>query len=186
MGAGAAARPSDPLRGRPASHVQLVTALLGELQRRDPDGSLIAAASDVAQAAELAASGVLDPSVLWLEQLGAFYDSDGVRRLLGRGGAPVSRQAVSKRKGLLALTTGSGRVVYPAVQFRDRLLAPGMDQVLDALPEALVSRWTVASWLVSPEAALAGERPIDLLFDGEQAVAAVVAAARRWAGQLAA
>lgn len=186
MQSGAAARQAAQLRGRPASHVRLVTALLGELERRDPDGSLIAAASDIGLAAELAASGVLDPSVLWVEHLGPFYDSDGVRRLLSRGDSPVSRQAVSKRRGLLALTTGSGRVVYPAVQFRDRVLASGLDQVLEVLPESLVSRWTVASWLVSPDRDLDGERPIDLLFDGEHAVAAVVTAARRWAGQLAA
>ncbi len=40
--------------------------------------------------------------------LGPVYDVDGVARLIG-GAAPVTRQAVSKRR-LLALKTGSGRV----------------------------------------------------------------------------
>ena len=91
---------------------------------------------------------------------------------------------MSKRRGLLALTTGSGRVVYPRFQFRDGAPLPGLDRVLAELPESLVSRWTVASWLVSPSSEFAGARPVDLLADG--AVVAVVTAARRWASDLAA
>jgi hypothetical protein len=104
--------------------------------------------------------------------------------MLGRNGEPVSRQAVSKRKGLLALTTGSGRVVYPTMQFLpDRRPVDGMQEVLEAVPEALLSRWTLASWLVSDNPELDGERPIDLLADGHAGV--VVDAARRWADALA-
>ena len=98
----------------------------------------------------------------------------------------MSRQAVHKRKGLLALTTGSGRVVYPAFQFRGRILAPGLARVLEELPGDRVSRWTVASWLVSPEADLGGEAPIEVLFDADPAgVDAVARVARAWAGDLA-
>src|SRR4051794_12904884 len=103
-----------------ATHRQLATAVLERLARLDPDGSRLAAA-DADQAAELAVAQIFDPSIRWVEDLGAFYDVEGVRRLLTRTGTDwISRQAVSKRKGLLALTTGSGRVVYPAMQFRDR------------------------------------------------------------------
>ena len=90
-----------------------------------------------------------------------------------------------KRKGLLALRTGSGRMVYPALQFLGRTLAPGLDRVLEALSEDRVSRWTVASWLVSAEADLGGEAPIDVLFDADPAgVDAVVRVARAWAQDL--
>jgi hypothetical protein len=171
---------------RIGTHERLAEAFLLEMTRRDPDGSRLAAAIDVDQAATLAADTVLDPGVAWVEALGAFYDTDAIRRLLGRDSGPVSRQAVHKRKGLLALTTGSGRTVYPAFQFRGRTLAPGLDRVLEALPEDRVSRWTVASWLVSPEADLGGEAPIDVLLDSDPAgVDAVVRVARAWAADLA-
>ena len=129
---------------------------------------------------------MLDTRAQWTEQIGPFYATETVRALLG-GDAPVSRQAVYKRRGLLALATGSGQIVFPVAQFRGRRLAPGLDRVLAALPGELVSRWTVASWLFSPEVALAGERPVDVLFDGDEAaINAVVTIARRWSAQLAA
>lgn len=127
----------------------------------------------------------LVPDSSW-EQLGAFYDTAAVRSLLGREGRPVTRQAMNKRVGLLALTTGSGQVVYPAFQFRGRRLVHGLDQVLSELPERLVSRWTLASWLVTPAPDLGGERPIDVLFDeGQGGVDAVVLVAGNWAAKLA-
>ncbi len=170
----------------PASHRAFAAQLLAELSLRDPDGSRLAAA-DPAQAAALAADRMLDPSVSWSEQLGACYDVEGVRQLLARGGQPISRQAVHKRRGLLALTTGSGKVVYPAFQFAGRSPLAGLERVLDVLRPELVSRWTVASWLVSPEGELAGERPIDVLSRGDgDSVERVVAVAENWSAALAA
>jgi hypothetical protein len=171
--------------GAVAGHHALLVSFVRELEKRDPDGTLLGEA-DLQQAAALAADRILDSSLLWVKQLGAFYDTEGVRTLLARGREPVSRQAVSKRKSLLALTTGSGRVVYPAFQFQGRTPISGLDKVLEVLPETLVSRWTVASWLTSPEVALDGERPIDVLANdgpaGRQRVAEVAA---RWSAQLA-
>jgi hypothetical protein len=172
-------------RSAPHSHERFATSLLDELARRDPDGSRLQASA--ADAVALVADQVLATAALWEEQLGAFYDTDGVRQLLARGGEPVSRQAVHKRRGLLALRTGSGQTVYPAFQFRGRALAPGLDRVLDLLPSDLVSGWTVASWLVSPEAELEGEHPVEVLFTGpDAAVDRVVTAAAHWAARLAA
>jgi hypothetical protein len=55
------------------------------------------------------------------------------------------------------------------------------------VPEALVSRWTLASWLVGPDAELDGERPIDVLQEGApEGRTVLLAAARRWAAALAA
>lgn len=179
-------------QGRPAFqrhsplHLAITNRFLAELDKRDPDGSLLDSSTDVSQAATLAADQVLDPSLLWVKHLGAFYDTDAVRSLLARDGKPVSRQAVNQREGLLALTTGSGRVVYPAFQFHGRRPVRGLDRVLNELPESLVSRWTLASWLIAPEHELEDERPIDVLFDEEPgSLDAVVRAARNWAAQLA-
>ena len=68
---------------RLGTHERLAAAFLLEMTRRDPDGTRVAAAVDVDQAAALAADTVLDPGVAWVEALGAFYDTDAVRRLLG-------------------------------------------------------------------------------------------------------
>lgn len=92
----------------------------------------------------------------------------------GRAGGPVSRQAVSKRHGLLALTTGPGRVVHPTAQLHGST----------TLPEHLVARWTVASWPASEQADLHDQAPAHLLREG--VAAPVIAAVRRWTVALAA
>lgn len=125
-----------------------------------------------------------DPSVRWLAHLGGFYDALAVPSLLGPEGQPVIVDAVSEHKDLMALTTGSGKVIYPAFQFRGRQISPGLGRVLAEVPESL-SRWTLASWLMSAESDLEGARPIDVLFDqGPAGADAVVDAARAWAAQL--
>jgi len=163
----------------------LIAAFTAQLAQYDPTGALVARSDDVLSMARDAAQHVLDTASTWVEHLGAFYDTEGVQKLLSRNGAPITRQAVHKRRGLLALTTGSGQVVYPAFQFDGQHPVPGLASVLDVLPDGLVSRWTVASWLVSPEAELDGERPADVLRDqGPEGHLAVLGAARRWAAQL--
>lgn len=157
-------------------------ALADELVLRDPQGSVLARVEDPALLARQAADRAVSSAETWVEHLGPMYDVDGVRRLLGRPGAPVSRQAVSKRRGLLALTTGSGRVVYPAFQFVGGSPLPDLAQVLAALPETVVSRWTVAAWLVSTEPTLDDARPVDLLAAGQ--VEPVLRAAHDWASLL--
>lgn len=169
----------------PSAHAALIEAFSAQLAQYDPTGALVARSDDVLSLARDAAQRVLDSASTWVEHLGAFYDTEGVRKLLSRHGAPITRQAVHKRRGLLALTTGSGQVVYPAFQFDGQHLIPGFAAVLDVLPEGLVSRWTVASWLVSPEAELDAERPVDVLRDqGPEGQLAVLGTARRWAAQL--
>lgn len=169
-------------RAASAQQQEFLDRLAQELVLRDPDGRLLTAVGDPAQLARLIAEQTVDTARAWSEHLGPVYDVEGVRRLLGRAGAPVSRQAVSKRRGLLALTTGSGRVVYPAFQFRGGAPVAGLAQILDTLPESLVSRWTLASWLAAPEPELDDERPVDVLAYGQ--VDVVVAAARSWATAL--
>lgn len=188
--AAARGRPTESARttsqARPAAHLALIEAFSAQLAQYDPTGALVSRSDDVTLMARQAAQHVLDSASTWVEHLGPFYDTEGVRTLLSREGTPISRQAVHKRRGLLSLTTGSGQVVYPAFQFDGQRPTPGMTAVLHSLPEDLVSRWTVASWLMSADAELEGERPIDVLQEqGPEGEQAVLDAARRWAGQLA-
>lgn len=186
----APARPREGRRAtgaRPTAHAELIKAFSEQLAQYDPTGAIVSRSDDLTAMARDAAQRVLETASTWVEHLGSFYDSEGVAKLLSRTGTPISRQAVHKRRGLLALTTGSGQVVYPAFQFDGRRLVPGLTAVLDQLPEGVVSRWTVASWLVSPDAELDGARPVDVLRDqGAEGQAAVLSAAQRWSSQLAA
>jgi len=182
---GPAATAVGSRRGRlTVAHRQIVDAIAAELVLRDPDGRQLLRIAEPEQVARDIAERILDTSRAWQEHLGPMYDVDGVRVVLAHGGRPISKQAVSKRKNLLALTTGSGRVVYPQFQFVGRTVVPGLADVLSAVPESLVSRWTLASWLVSAEPDLEGDRPIDVLRQGHRDRVADVA--RRWADSLAA
>lgn len=156
--------------------------LAKELYLLDPQGHQLSRVEDARKFARETAEKVIDSSKSWQEHLGTFYDAEGVRHLLARGEKPLSRQAISKRKNLLALTTGSRAVVYPSFQFKNRAVVSGMGEVLALLPEELLSRWTLASWLVSEESELGDQAPIDALRQGD--VDAVVSIARHWAHSL--
>ncbi|GAA0305617.1 antitoxin Xre/MbcA/ParS toxin-binding domain-containing protein [Kineococcus aurantiacus] len=171
------------IRKVPAEHLEMLVKTVDELGLRDPRGRNLRRLKDVEGTARRAARVVVDTAAAWEDHLGPFYDVDGVRELLG-GDQPISRQAVSKRRSLLALRTGSGQVVYPVFQFLEETPLPGLGAALEELPEQLVSRWTVASWLVSPQPELGGVTPVDLLRDGN--LVPVVKAARSWARALAA
>jgi hypothetical protein len=168
------------MSGPAASHALLLDAFARELALRDPDGSRSAGVSDSSSVVEQAVERMLSTSAAWSEQLGPVYDTAGVMAILG-----VTRQAVSKRR-LLALTTSSGRAVYPAFQFTGSGVVPGLAAALSILesPEVGVSPWTVASWLVSPAGELDEATPIQMLTAGE--FEAVSALARQWARALAA
>ena len=171
---------SRALKDAPASHIEAALALLLELRGHDPAGDL-ARGAEARELARAVSGRMLDDSVRWQEHLGPCFDASGVREILGAPGRPVSKQAVSQRRGLLALTTGSGRVVYPAFQFDGHGVVAGLAEVLELLPADLVSRWTVASWLVSDDADL-GATPIAVLLTGR--LRPVVEAASRWATAL--
>lgn len=156
----------------------LVAAFAEELALRDPDGSRAAALAGADVVVEQAVARLLDASMAWGEHLGPVYDVRGVQEILG-----VTKQAVSKRR-LLALTTSSGRVVYPAFQFTARGVVPGLPEVVAMLDDSLVSPWTVASWLVSPSTELDSAAPIEVLASGE--TGPVLALAAAWARALAA
>lgn len=118
---------------------------------------------------------------MWADEVGPFYDTDGVMTLLGG----VTKQAVNdrvRRHRLLALRTGSGRLVYPAAQFEGPKVVAGLGPVLDALVPDDTEAWMVASWLTTSDPTLDGRTPIGALRDGETEV--VVTAARELAATL--
>ena len=118
---------------------------------------------------------------VWTDEVGPFYDTDGVTTLLGG----VSKQAVNdrvRRHRLLALRTGSGRLVYPAAQFDGHRVVDGLGAVLDVLVPDDAEAWMVASWLSTSDPALDDRSPLDALRSGERN--AVLVAARQLAATL--
>lgn len=165
----------------PSGHDLLSKHFRRELEAVDPDGTGASRLDDMRSAARFAVLHAL-AEVHWTAEIGPFYDGDSVRTLLGRGGAPVSRQAVSQRRDLLALRTGSGRVVYPAFQFDGRSPVAGLRAVLEVFETVSVSPWTLASWLSSRSSELDGRTPVEALRSGD--VDAVRDVAVRWASAL--
>lgn len=115
----------------------------------------------------------------WGDQIGPVYRQSDVAALLGK-----SKQAVSADPGLLRLELRSGQLGYPVVQFDGRRVLPGVREVVTTLAPAVATRWTIASWLTSPQPSLEGDRPVDRLRAGD--LDAVVAAATRAARAMAA
>jgi hypothetical protein len=118
---------------------------------------------------------------MWADEIGPFYDTEGVMTLLGG----VTKQAVNdrvRRHRLLALRTGSGRLVYPAFQFDGPRVVTGLGAVLDTLVPDDTEAWLVASWLSTDDPALRDRAPIRALHDGD--VDLVVDAARDMASAL--
>ncbi len=113
----------------------------------------------------------------WIEQLGPAYRQADVARLLGK-----SKQAVSADERLLRLELRAGTVGYPVFQFDGRRLLPGLGDIVRILSPVVETPWTIASWLTSPQPALDGERPVDVLRGG--GVVDVAAEARRFAAAL--
>jgi len=77
----------------------------------------------------------------------------------------ISKQAIDKRRRarkLLALETSRG-FLYPAWQFSDDGVLPGLEQVLAALEAA---PWTQASWFLSGDSRLGDARPLEALRRG--------------------
>ncbi len=171
-------------RGPTRKQIAFIDAMCKELLERDPRGELLERLDDPELLARTTADAVFDAASVWEDLLSPFYDVNGVRQLLSQNRKkPISRQAVSKRKGLLALTTGSGNVVYPAFQFGNPIVLDGVATIVKLLPADLVSPWMVASWLVSQEPELESARPIDVIKEG--GIQRVVAVAHDWARALA-
>ncbi len=121
----------------------------------------------------------------WAADVGPFYDTAGARAALDG----VSKQAVSQRVAdgrMLALRLapdGSGRerLVYPVWQFVPVVLRH-LPRVLAAAgfdAERVVTGWTIAAWLTTPDPATSGRTPLEMLRAGhvEQVVSAAAVVA---------
>lgn len=89
----------------------------------------------------------------------------------------ITRQAVDKKVkegSLLAVPGPSGQRRYPAAQFGADGVAPGLKEVLRALPTE--SAWGRLNFLVNPHDYLNGRQPIEALHRGE--VGRVIEAAK--------
>jgi hypothetical protein len=88
----------------------------------------------------------------------------------------ITRQAVEKRRGrrgLLAVPNGSGDYLYPACQFTQNGVIPGLQDVLRAFQ--IRSPWTQLSALLAPSPALSGVTILEALKSGEVTRAAAIA-----------
>ncbi|GAA4377005.1 hypothetical protein [Paeniglutamicibacter cryotolerans] len=100
------------------------------------------------------------------DRLGAFYTTDRVRKVLG----DVSRQAVSERvknHRLLRVKTADGVVLFPAFQFINGAVAPGLQHLLSVLLGTGVDGWTVTYWLTARLAQLGESTALEVLASGD-------------------
>jgi hypothetical protein len=101
------------------------------------------------------------------ELVGPFYDTAGMRALLGS-----TRQAIHDRtvRGtLLGVQTGEGQWIYPTFQFDGDQPRKDLAETLKALRGG--PRWTVAVWLRTPDEELAELSPEQWLAkDGDPGV----------------
>lgn len=100
-----------------------------------------------------------------VELLKAEGGSLGVNEVAARLG--ITRQAVDKRRRnrqLLALPLGQNRYAYPAWQFTEKGVLPGLEEVLRSFQED--APWSNAAFFLSRSYALEGKRPLDELRQG--------------------
>lgn len=100
------------------------------------------------------------------DRLGAFYTTDRVRKVLGG----ISRQAVSERvknDRLLRVTTADGVVLFPAFQFANGAVVPGLQKLLKVLLGTGADGWVVAYWLTARLAQLGETTALDVLASGD-------------------
>ncbi|MFD9826411.1 hypothetical protein ACFWXB_02950 [Tsukamurella tyrosinosolvens] len=116
------------------------------------------------------ASGAASPIGTPYEQLaGPFYDTAGLTRWLG-----LSEQALAKRVAtgtVIACRQEDDRRtwLYPAWQFTDHALIPGLADVWQILREgATADLWVAVFWLKAPHPKLGCVSPIDWLHTGRE------------------
>jgi hypothetical protein len=95
----------------------------------------------------------------WSEHLGPLYEWGDVASVLGTVGTRQGVNDLAKRRRLLALPTKSGKLLYPAFQFRGARTIDGLHELLSELDSSGANPWTQASWFVTPQPELDGETP---------------------------
>lgn len=130
------------------------------LRRLEPLAGAIARGADVRAGLAEAAGGMLS--------------ADEAGKALG-----ISRQAVDKRRtaGKLLAVRVRGDWHYPAAQFRDGGVLPGIEDVVAGMADA--SAWSVLDFLLAPDDALDGRPPLAALRAGDLAPVHRLLAARK-------
>lgn len=146
-----------------------------------PDDSLVDAdaQSELGRRAALVAVAELE----WTKRLGGLLKWSEVADLLGTVKTRQGINDLGKRRRLLALSTKTGQVVYPAFQFAGGRPLRHLPELLSAFSAANPSPWTVASWLVTPHRLLDDATPAQWL-KREHDPAPVLEAAGRLAARL--
>ncbi|QDP96485.1 hypothetical protein FOE78_11735 [Microlunatus elymi] len=113
------------------------------------------------------------------EEVGPFYDTSGVTKLLH-----VTKQAVGDRirnGTILALTTSDRKTVFPVFQFDGGKVSPRLGPAIRALSG--LPRWSVALWFVTSSDDLGERTPLEWSnagFSVDELTLAAQRAARDW------
>lgn len=162
------------LRARRLKHFEIRTLELTESTTREPK-LLVADDAFAPDARARAILRGLDYAHADLKEAGGAYSLAQVCTIM-RG---VSRQAIEKRVregSLLAVPGPNNRRSYPTLQFNaDGSVVDGLRAVREALRTQ--NPWAILGFLINPQEALAGDRPISRLRAG--ALEPVLQAARR-------
>jgi hypothetical protein len=107
-----------------------------------------------------------------VRRAGGLKDSDWVAKYLSIHSKSVAAKA--RRNELLAVTRGD-RNLYPAFQFKDGTVIPGVRDILAVLP--LRNGWSRLSFFLSPDPGLDDRSPIEAFATDPEATLALAAAA---------
>lgn len=99
-----------------------------------------------------------------LKEEGGCASAEQTAAMLGLG----SRQAIYhqlKRRFLFAVPVGQRGLLFPVWQFKNGHALPGLDRVLAAFQHG--DPWAIFLFFLSKSPALGGQRPLDMLRDGQ-------------------
>jgi hypothetical protein len=109
-------------------------------------------------------------------EFGVWSAAEAGRRIGSRGHSPAAAIRRWAAQGKLVTVPVAGLDHYPGFAFGlDGRPRPVLVRIAASLPG--LSGWTLVAWLVSPQDALGGARPVDLLDADPDAVVAAAAAA---------
>jgi hypothetical protein len=167
------------LRARRLKHFEIRTANTPDASSKRETKPSVGDDAFVPDARARAILRGLDHAHADLKEAGGAYDLAQVRKVM-RG---VSRQAIEKRVregSLLAVPGPNNRRSYPTLQFNaDGSVVEGLKAVRDALRTQ--NPWAILGFLINPQDALEGHRPITRLRAG--VLEPVLQAARRMGEQ---
>lgn len=109
------------------------------------------------------------------EKAGGLLDVEDVMLLLGYKTRQAVYKAAGERRLLVVEDAGTNR--YPACQFDDNAIRPGIPEILKAAPTT--TGWRILQYLLRSEDGLAGRTPLSLIADGPEGIATAVRFAKR-------